>query len=104
MAVIPRLRFGLQDHLKRPLPSPQKSELPPGQEALAHAADSRGRPHWRGRSNARSAKRLPPIRAAALNNLNVQRHLTFRCTLSVLRDEAFKTRHPNWGSTFRVVN
>jgi putative transposase len=38
-----------------------------------------------------SAERWLSIHAAVQNNFNVQRHLPFCRTLSVLRDEAFKT-------------
>jgi len=38
-----------------------------------------------------SAQRFLSILAAALNTFNVQRHLTSRHTLRVLRDEAFRT-------------
>ena len=48
-----------------------------------------------------SAQRFLSIHAAVQNTFNVQRHLTSRHTLRVLRDEAFQTwRHrglsPNW--------
>ena len=38
-----------------------------------------------------STQRLLSIHAAVYNTLNVQRHLTSRRTLRVLRDEAFRT-------------
>jgi putative transposase len=38
-----------------------------------------------------SAQRLLSIHAAVFNTFNVQRHLTSRDTLRVLRDEAFRT-------------
>ena len=38
-----------------------------------------------------SAQRFPSIHAAVQNTFNVQRHLTSRHTLRVLRDEAFET-------------
>src|SRR5208282_828735 len=38
-----------------------------------------------------SAQRFLSIHAAVLNTFNVQRHLTSRRTLRVLRDEAFQT-------------
>jgi putative transposase len=37
-----------------------------------------------------SAQRLLSVHAAVLNTFNVQRHLTSRRTLRVLRDEAFQ--------------